>query len=334
MIGRSVASILALIGVFVVASAASAQTLFRSDGLVAYDSTGKKVGTLSNALNPEVTFRTGAGRTVFLFVAPSSLFGNAQLYFPQAGCSGRPFLTRAYSGRQVSSYVGGPRQTVHVQAGAFRRQRMRSTLWPDGQCFNSAWTTDFAPAVLAGIDLADYFRPPFALRATPGEPIPTGAVAEPLDPTDRLVVFDATGKKVGATVGGNSPAWAEVAVVTDSGMTLLLGMTDSYMGGHAYFETTDCTGPPFMRGSADGLVPATTLVGPRRSVYERSGQATSRTMSSLDYGDGECRILRTRIGIGDRGYYAPTSPIGIDLADYFTPPFTVRAGRGTRAFPD
>jgi hypothetical protein len=333
MIGACVTAILVLVGVFAAASAASGQTLFRSDGLVAYDSTGKRVGTLSYAPNREVTFRTGAGRSIIVSVTPSYLFGNALLYFPQARCSGRPFLTRPNTGGQGSSFVGGPRQTVHVQEGAFSRRAMRSTRSPDGRCFNSASTEDFAPAVLAGIDLADYFTPPFVLRATPGEPIATGAVVEPLDPGDRLVVFDAMGKKVGATLEGSSPL-AEVPVVTDSGMTMLLTIFDSHIGGEAFFEATDCTGPAFVSGFADGLLPATTLVGPRRSVHQRSGPATPRTMSSVDHGNGECwRLWGGPAGIGERNSFAPTSPVGIDLADYFTPPFTVRAGSGTRSLP-
>src|SRR5688500_5238883 len=140
MIGACVTAILVLVGVFAAASAASGQTLFRSDGLVAYDSTGKRVGTLSYAPNREVTFRTGAGRTVIVSVTPSYLFGNAVLYFPRAGCSGRPFLTRPNTGGQGGSFVGGPRQTVHVQEGAFSRRAMRSTRSPDGRCFNSAST--------------------------------------------------------------------------------------------------------------------------------------------------------------------------------------------------
>lgn len=332
MISRSVTVTLALIGVLVLASVASAQALFRSDGLVAYDSTGKMVGALPTLTSQEVTFRTGAGRTLFLFVYRSAIFGNADLYFPQLRCAGQPFLTRSHSGREPSSYVGGPRQTVRVQAGAFTRRAMRSVLTPYGECWSSPYTADFAPAALAGINLADYFTPPFVIRATPGEPIPTGAVAEPLDPTDRLVVVDATGKKVGATAG--PPPAATVVVVTDSGMTLLLGVSDSGIGAGStpHFESTDCTGPPFISPSPDPLVPDTTAVGPRGSVYERSGPATRRTMSSFTFG-GTCMILRSRAGIGNRGNYAPTSPIGIDLADYFTPPFTMRAGSGTRALP-
>jgi hypothetical protein len=56
-------------------------------------------------------------------------------------------------------------------------------------------------------------------------------------------------------------------------------------------------------------------------------------MSSVDWGDGQCIILRERVTIGVTRLFAPTAPIGIELADYFTPPFRVRAGRGTRPLP-
>jgi hypothetical protein len=342
---RGLTPMLAVIGLLLVASGAYGQALFRGDDLAIYDSTDKRVGRMSNAGGPEVAFRTDAGRTIFVYVTPSAFQGTGRLYFPQVDCGGVPFITR--SGRAPASSVTGPRQTVHVQTGTFSRRTMRSVRVPDGRCGNSTYSAEFARAARAGIDLADYFTPPFALRATPGEAVPTGAAAEPepLDSADRLVAYDATGKRVGAAIGGGGlrNVVADVAVVTGSGMTLMLAVSDDSLdlGAGPHFESTDCTGPPFMFGSETahgwgGLVPLTMAVGPRRAVYVRSGDATVRTMSSRAFHsiDGiECEILRTRAGIGWRGQYAPTEPIGLELADYFTPPFTVRAGRATRLLP-
>ena len=330
-----VALLLSLIGVLLAASAGSAQTLFRSESVVVYDSTGKTVGALSRVGFRELTFRTGAGRTLIVSVTPSFFVGSAELLlFPQAGCMGQPFLLRASSGQWVSSYVGGPRQTAYVQAGAFSRRTMRSYRGAIGGCINSVWTADFAPADLAGIDFADYFTPPYSVRATPGDPVPTAAVAEPLETTDRFVVIDAVGKKVGGTLHEGFAA-ANVALVTDSGLTLLLAVFDSHIttGEGAYFASTDCTGPAFIDRPLDELVPATTLVGPRWAVHQQSGEFASRRMASVDWGDGQCMVLRERFTIGVNKPFAPTAPLGIELADYFTPPFTVRAGRGTRPLP-
>jgi hypothetical protein len=346
MIRRGLTPMVAVIGLLLAAPGAYGQALFHGDDLAIYDSTDKRVGRLSNAGIPEVAFRTDAGRTVFVTVTPSRFRGTGTLYFPQVDCGGTPFITRAH--REPSSSVTGPRQTVHVQTGTFARRTMRSLLMPDdGRCVNSTYRTEFARAAPAGIDLADYFTPPFALRATAAEAVPTGAAAEPepLDPTDRLVAYDATGKRVGAAIGGgvSRNVVADVAVVTGSGMTLMLAVSDDSLdlGAGPHFESTDCTGPPFMFGSETahgwgGLVHLTMAVGPRRAVYVRSGDATVRTMSSRAFHsiDGiECEILRTRAGIGWRGQYAPTEPIGLELVDYFTPPFIVRAGRATRPLP-
>jgi hypothetical protein len=197
----------------------------------------------------------------------------------------------------------------------------------DSECVNSGWRADFAPAVQAGIELADYFTPPFELRATPGEPIPTGATVDGLDPTDRLVVFDSTRKKV-------APKDAFVAV-TGSGITVPLALLND---GFAYFQSTDCTGPLFINGDGDTLVRPPIFVGPRDTVYVRTEEPVRQRMYSRRGNNGECGELRFVSGgghvtLGLFSDYAPGAPIGIDLADYFTPPFTVRAGRGTRPLP-
>lgn len=335
---RSVAVILALVGVLVVASAASAQVLFRADSLAVYDSTGKRVGTLTNSAGElaevaEVVFRTVSGHTVFVRAYPSRLEGSGEdLWFARLGCSGPPFVGGSENGRQPSSVLFGPRQTVYVQVGAFSRRTMWSYRLSDGRCVDypggrNVEGEEFAPAQRLGINLADYFTPPFALRATRGEPIPTGAVAEPLDPTDRLVVLDSTGKKVAAVEA--------YAVVTGSGITIPMDGV-GYSWRHGYFQSTDCSGAPFMLGG-DFLVPQTTVFGPRNTIYRRSGIPARRTMYSL-LARGVCHILRTRLGPGREvpgrtGDFARAVSTGIDFDDYFTEPFTVRAGRGTPSLP-
>jgi hypothetical protein len=116
-------------------------------------------------------------------------------------------------------------------------------------------------------------------------------------------------------------------------------MSRAGFDGGAYFESTDCTGTPFIFGSSVGggdssLVPTMRLVKPRDAVHAPSGDAARRMMSSFQHGDGTCAVVRNRFGtIGETGFFVALEPIGLELADYFTPPFTVRAGRGTRALP-
>ena len=324
---RSVIAIVPLVGVLMVAAAASAQALFRGADVEVYDSTGKQVGTLSNGAT-EVVFRTGLGRTVYLEVSPSRLFGNASLHFPRRGCRGAPFLDRADSGREPSSFVVGPRQTLYVQAGAFSRQWMRSTLTPFGQCWDSAEGGEFAPAILGEIDVADYFTPPFALRASPGAPVPTGEVDEPLEPTDRVVAYDATGKKVAPTMLGVLST--RFALVTAGGDTLILAGVGP--AGVGFFESTDCSGTLFQEDYGFSLVDTTVLVGPRRAVYVKTDVPARLTMYSQRVGE-ECRVLDQANPGGYTRMWAPFAPVGIDLADYFTPPVTFRAGRGIRPLP-
>jgi hypothetical protein len=328
---RSGTMILALVGVLMGASAASAQALFRSDDVGIYDSTGKRVGPLTNY--SEVVLRTRSGHSVFLQVVPERLFGNANLHFPERGCSGRPFLNRPWASGRSSSWVGGPRQTLYVQAGEFGPQRMRSTLTPDGECRNSVVGGPYAPAERLDVDLADYFTPPFALRAIPEEPVPIGPVAERPDRSDRIVLYDATGKKVGAKIRGSLTT--NVVLVTASGITFELGGVGPPRR-EVYFESTDCSGPRFMQhgGPAASIFVPTFLVGPRSSVYRQAEAAEWRTMySSMTEPSGECRILDQSDPVGYTAWWARYAPIGIDLADYFTPPATFRAGPGLRSLP-
>jgi hypothetical protein len=225
---------------------------------------------------------------------------------------------------QSSSAVRGPRQTLYESAGAFASRSMKSySWWYGGGCSNYAHSLDWAPAA-AVIDLADYFTPPFALGATRGEPIPTGAVVDQLEPTDGLVMFDATGKRA-------APVDAFVAV-TDSGIMLALSIH-----GGLYFQSTDCSGTPFVRGSGDALLPAGIGVGARKAIYVQSEDPRYQTMYSV-LGTSDCTIIRTWHGGGHEirgvaGDFATARPAGIDLADYFTEPFTTRVGKGIRPLP-
>jgi hypothetical protein len=334
---RGVAVVLAFAGMLIGASAASAQGLFRADDLQVFDSTGKQVGTLSSTAvfitngfdSVEVVFRTGSGSTVLIDVFRDRLGGNSVLYFAEPDCSGPPFVQ---SSRMVASVLAGPRQTVYVQAGPYAPGPMRGALFPDGQCREmvSHPSEQHAPARRLAIDLADYFTPPFALRATAGEAIPTGAVADALDDTDRIVVFDATGKKVAAADA--------YAVVTGSGITIpMVGLEPQVHP--LYFESTDCSGPAFLSTFLTDEIGGTSVVGPRKTVYLRSEPAQRRRMFSASmFAGAPCSVLTTQVSPtgfvpGRRGDYAAAAPIGIDLLDYFTPPFTARAGRGTPPVP-
>ena len=327
--------IVAVVGVLLAASAAPAQTLFHAADLAIRDSTGTRVGTLTNTEGQlyeevEVVLRTETGHSLFLRVFPSRLEATAsRLLFLQRGCGGRPYITSSGSGREPASFLLGPRQTVYVQVGPPRAGTTRSYMAADGQCVDADddWVS-FAPARRLAIDVADYFTPPFVLRATRGELISTGA--EPVEPTRGVVAYDTTGKRVADL---DAYAW-----VTGSGITIPVTGVGGFPWRLGYFESTDCTGPPFVRSPGEIFVPLTSVIGPRRAVHLQSGAIARRTMHSARNPDNTCSVLRTQLGPqwfrpGIIGNFAPTAPIGLDLADYFTEPFTVRMGSGTRVLP-
>ena len=335
--GHGVTVVLAFAMMLMGASAASAQGLFRADDLQVFDSTGKQVGTLSSTAvfisngfdSVEVVFRSGSRSTVVIDVFRDRLAGNSSLFFAEPDCSGPPFVQ---SSRMPASALAGPRQTVYVQAGPHAPGPMRGAIFADGPCVEmiSHPSHEFAPARRLAIDLADYFTPPFALRATAGEAIPTGAVADSLVVTDGIVVFDSTGKKVAAAEA--------YAVVTSSGVTIpMVGM--DWRVHPLYFESTDCTGPSFLDTFLADEIGGTSAVGPRKTVYRRSEPAQPRRMYSASaFAGGPCSVLQTQVSPsgfvpGRPGNYAAAAPVGIDLHDYFTPPFSARAGRGTTSVP-
>ena len=338
---RSVAVLLAFAAGLLGTSVTSAQVLFHASDFQVYDATDKRVGTVSNSAgNPmnglfkvEVLLRTGTGHNLFLNVFRSRIEGSSGwLWFRSENCTGEPLVSRGDSSREPIAVLIGPRRTVYAQVGTMSPATIRSARQGDGQCVRTTEHVgqEFAPAARLGIDVADYFTPPFALRATAGEPVPIGAVAEPLESTDRIVVFDSTGKKVATA--------AAYAVVTDSGITIPMSGMD-WLVWALYFESTDCSGAPFLHTRGEGVLAGTSAVGPRKTVYLRSEDPQRRRMySSSAFPGGECFLLETRISPsqvvpGRPGHYAAAAPIGIDLVDYFTPPFTARAGRGTNPLP-
>jgi hypothetical protein len=342
--GRHAAAIIAAVGMLAMASSVSAQAVFRAAELAVYDSAGTKVGTLSKRetirtqWSVEVVLRTNSGHTVFLDVERSGFLDSGRaktVYFREADCSGQPFVWAAGPGRTASALIG-PRETLYVQTGLIRRLAMQSTLRSDGEChqyFPPAPELEvderFAAAKRLAIDFADYFTPPFVLRATPGEPIPPGAAADSLEPTDRLVVFDATGKRVVAADAN--------AVVTDSGVTMLMNTIDEWEE-DVYFESTDCSGPPFLAQWVGRRLTTTMVIGPRKTVYVHNTDPPTRfTVYSILHGGSVCAPARTvwrgQVTPGILSWWTPAATIGLDLADYFTWPFSVRAGRGTQALP-
>lgn len=141
-----------------------------------------------------------------------------------------------------------------------------------------------------------------------------------------LLVVDANGKTVGrysgssvfATIKGTKTV---LALSADKvGSTLL-----NFAGGSIYFQSTDCTGTPYLlQAPAQGVLPSTTLRSGGRTYVYIAQQTTAipevqfgSQLKSAAVGDATC-ILEPDI------YYAyPTSPPA-DITKTFAPPFTIQ----------
>ena len=162
--------VVALVATVVASSAA--QTVRYVDTLAVYDSVGRKVGDVDwqgEFTLAEVLFRTGSGKTFAIPVYAGS-WGTDGLAYASEDCTGAAHIAVRDG---VSPIVGpwvavaGPRATLYVPGGAFTLQTMTSWRRPDGTCVVDGQWRPYAPAV-AELDLADYFVPPFVIRARGG----------------------------------------------------------------------------------------------------------------------------------------------------------------------
>jgi hypothetical protein len=166
--------------------------------------------------------------------------------------------------------------------------------------------------------------------------IPVG-VAQELQPHPFLRVVDANGRRVGFVIGidatrGGNPSDVWVAFKVDVHVFTLrlrknqfLGTLNGFAEGEpgVGFESTDCSGTPFVATEASGestLLPVSQVAGPGNTVYLQQPGAPSQliAMQSLLDVRGVCHSDFLR---NSRAY--PAFPI-IDLAPLFTPPFHIR----------
>jgi hypothetical protein len=340
----SAALLAALVGSYA-APAGGGEALFRVAEMAVHDATGKRVGTLSaataatsypSATAATIALRTESGKLVLVTATGRELFGADTVYFTSADCSGRPWLSRPSiaPGLYGASALVGDGKSVYTQSGADREVVARSKWRVDGTCETGfSFSTTAAPATAAGVDLADYFTPPFSLRATRGAALAPGPAPErdDLEPTDALVVYDATGKKLGVTGVTTvfEPGSAVVAFVTGSGTIVAVEVTrNEIRQDESFYTSTDCTGRPFLDAPANGgLKPVTAVLPPRATVHVQAAAPRTRAMWSTRNGDGDCASFEN----GRHGAYVPAASTGLELADYFSAPFSVRAGRATKA---
>lgn len=137
-----------------------------------------------------------------------------------------------------------------------------------------------------------------------------------------LKVVDANNKLVG--VADLSPGTGNVLVVLrlDKLVLPLIVKANQFSGnagGPLWFESTDCSGSPWMYPPDDTLLTQTIVALPGNTVYTSDPAAVpqSITVQSYKEQDGSCWPFATNT------IRVPAQPV-IDLFSVFTPPFSVR----------
>ena len=328
------------------APCAAAETLFRARELTVHDAAGKKVGSVTpdraapiddrGEDRTTVGFRLGSGALVTVEVTRPAIRPSRGLYYREPDCTGQPYVVDG------GGDIAGARKTVYVPTAplAFPPGSQWYALDSRGRCVTRVFPGRAAPAVATTVDLADYFTPPFSLRAIAGaavRPIATGsaAAAEPeaddeLFRADRSVVHDSRGVVVGPP--------GSAAFVTSAGRILVVEVTIYGSGFYTHtalrFDQPDCAGSAFLtahsvipNASFDYLAPRVAIVGRRSTVWADDGETPRR------------RTLRsTRVGTRCENYTVTVRSVravrtSIDFADYFTPPFSMRTVRGAPIAP-
>jgi hypothetical protein len=140
---------------------------------------------------------------------------------------------------------------------------------------------------------------------------------------DGFAVYDSLGRGIGR-VEWEYPYFGSVSVVLviGSGQVVELeAFGDDWKIDRLGFTTPDCTGDAFIPPTPgpDGWSSAA-VARPGSTLYVTTGPATVQTMSSWLGPDGAC----VEDVVGARRAYAPVAP-RLNLAEYFVPPFAVRA---------
>jgi hypothetical protein len=140
-----------------------------------------------------------------------------------------------------------------------------------------------------------------------------------------LVVVDSTGKNIGPVLGIDDTLRYAVVAFTVNGFTFALSVDSMAFTGSdrtLLFESTDCTGTPYLFSNVVTLLPVVVVSVPGSTVY-RADDTTEpifiNSRTGADTPPGVCESLpQTQESIGSIAI-----PV-VDLSTLFTPPFHVR----------
>jgi hypothetical protein len=150
------------------------------------------------------------------------------------------------------------------------------------------------------------------------------AAAETLEYGRDFLLHDSTGR----TVGVLDRYWTvtfRVGVVP----VVIQFEPEGIPSSQLFFTTLDCTGHTYMRWQYDVTHRAAAVVGPQKTIYTQAGHAQFRTVSSVRESNDTCRPLATPI----TDWFATMTSTGADLAEQFTPPFSVSMPAGGSTAP-
>ena len=181
----SLAALLAMCLVALLAPAAHADGLLYVDRLTVHDSTGAQVGSawpMSDAMwlggpgfDIVVEFRAGSTPVIVQLRKPwfpPAGFQSIPMRFSSPGCRGSALLDAFRDGMTPFSAVTGPRNTVYIQSGPVRQRTARSSRNWDGVCEDhEAQTRSMALMSATTTHLNDYFVPPFTVRTRGTTPV-------------------------------------------------------------------------------------------------------------------------------------------------------------------
>jgi len=152
-------------------------------------------------------------------------------------------------------------------------------------------------------------------------------------PVTKLIVHDATGKKVGEVQDSSYPGGTAFVPVSINGSVYVLSLTGpNELGGDStatfrYYQSQDCSGVAWLPVGGPYVqtwpFPQTVILTPGRTLYEvLPARAEEPPVNSQISNDGLCST------VGARDYpirwLAPTKPL-VDLSTVFTPPYSIKA---------
>ena len=158
----------------------------------------------------------------------------------------------------------------------------------------------------------------------------TPAWADSLKISQQLTIYDSLGTKVGDVSDTSQASLPTATFRVGDFKFLLIVYKMTFLGNSGsdiYFESTDCSGTPYMRGLSEFMIlPATSIALPGNKVYGFPADSTRSTItahSHLPY-IGPDTVSTACAGTEETFDDAVIAIPLVNLDDYFVPPYIAR----------